>query len=419
MSTSSDVDGARRRLALVAAVVVVAILATLLVLEVHREVSDPGNSDFIAFATGARLVTSDPQHLYSAQAQASLQAVLLHIPPSGGFLAFYANLPAGALVLSPLAPLDLHTGAAVAAIVSLLLFGGSLVLAMRLLEGIMSRPLRALIAVSSVFSVPAIDAVVQWDSLLTCAALVSVLLALRKRHLMAGIVLATLVLKPQTVWLVLPALAAAQSWRYLGGFVLGAAAWVGASIAIAGAGSLVAMMQLTARQEVADASRSIGIPSLVAATTGSGAAGFVAAAILGVGATVLIIATGRRWLRGRPIVAVALGIPLSLLCAPHVSAQDVMVAAPTLLLVARRRPVVAATEALAFSAVGLIQQAVWLPARHLQPLVLLIVAATAAAVLLRTGGSTVESAPRVSVTPYRARPAPARAAAGGPAPRAP
>jgi len=51
------------------------------------------------------------------------------------------------------------------------------------------------------------------DSLMTVALLGSVLLAERRKYGWAGVLLATLILKPQVLWLVVPALIAARSWR--------------------------------------------------------------------------------------------------------------------------------------------------------------------------------------------------------------
>lgn len=362
---------------------VVAILATLLVLEVRREVGDPGNSDYIAFATGAHLVATDPQHLYAPQAQAAVQAGLLHLPEGAQFLNRYINLPAGAFLLSPLAHLDLHTGALVAAIGSLLLFAACFVLASRVLGDSVPPPARVLIAACCVFSIPAIDAVLQWDSLLTCAVLLSVLLAQRERYMAAGMVLATVLLKPQTAWLVAPALAAAQSWRYLAGLGLGAAAWVGASVVIAGPQSLTSMVQLIAESPRDEASISVGIPSLVAMVTGSGAAAFAAAALLSACVAALFFVARSR-LRGRPVTAVALGISASLLCAPHVSAQDLMLVTLPVVLIARRRLLLATVEALSLSVAALIQEALWAPARHFQPVLLGVITLTTAVALLGT-----------------------------------
>lgn len=365
----------RRAAPWVAALALLTILSAFLQVEAHREVVDPGDSDSIAFAAGARLVLSDPQHLYSPLAQARVEASLLHIPQSDHYLAPFTNVAAGALILSPLASLDLPTGTAIAAIASTVFFAVALLLMWRLLAPVPSRPVRLAIAAATVLCIPAVGAVVQWDSLMTVALLGSVLLAERGCYGWAGLLLATLILKPQVVWLVVPALIAARSWRYVGGLLLGGAAWFGVSILIAGPQGLVALTQLIARSYPGQADVGVGIPSLISAATGNGDAAFIAAGVLGV-----IAAVGLwRWrhpLRGRPFAAVAIGVSLSLLCSPHVSLEDLMLIAVPVAFIARRWPKVALGEALAISAVELIQLQLMVGDRHLQPVVLAIIAAT-------------------------------------------
>ena len=341
--------------------------------EVQREITDPGNSDAIAFAAGARLVLSNPQHLYDPAAQSAVEASLLHIPAPSNFLNPFTNLAAGALLLSPLAGLDLHAGSEVFALVSLLLFGLSLMLILRLLDGVVSRTTALLLGAATVLSLPAIDAVIQWDSLLAAALLGAALLLRRRQLFVAGLVLATLVLKPQVVWLVIPALVAARSWRMLAGFAVGAAAWIGVSAAVAGPGTFVALAQLIAREHVGEAGRSVGLPSLVAALTGSGTAGFAAAALFGATAVALVV-WNRDVLRNRPTSAIALGVPLSILCSPHVSQQDTMLLALPAVVLAAQWPRLAVAELLAVSGASALQLALPAADRHLEPVVVTVVA---------------------------------------------
>lgn len=364
-----------------AALALLAVLSAFLAVEAHREVVDPGDSDSIAFATGARLVLSDPQHLYAPLAQERVEASLLHIPPSDHFLAPFTNLAAGALILSPLSSVDLATGTAFAAILSTMLFAFALLLARRLLAPVPSPPLRLAIAAAAVLCIPAVEAVVQWDSLLTVALLGSVLLAERRSYGWAGLLLATLVLKPQVVWLVVPALVAARSWRYLGGLVLGCAVWLAVSVFIARPAALLALAQLIFSSYPGQADIGVGIPSLISAATGNGGIAFIAAGVLGVIAAAGLLLR-RDLLRGRPIAAVAVGVSLSLLCSPHVSLEDLMLLTVPVAFIARRWPKVALCEALAISAVELVQLQFPVGDRHFQPLVLAIVTASAVLALV-------------------------------------
>ena len=65
--------------------VLVAVLGSALIMEAHREITDPGDSDAIALVTGGRLVASDPSHLFSPVAQERTEARLLHIPADDHF----------------------------------------------------------------------------------------------------------------------------------------------------------------------------------------------------------------------------------------------------------------------------------------------------------------------------------------------
>jgi hypothetical protein len=348
---------------------------------VNREVVDPGDSDSIAFAAGARLVLSDPQHLYVPQAQERVEASLLHIPPADHFLAPFTNIAAGALILSPLSSVDLATETSIVVVISTVLFAFALLLMRRLLAPVSSRPMRLAIAAATMMCIPAVEAVVQWDSLLTVALLGSVLLAERRRYGWAGLLLATLVLKPQVVWLVVPAVVAARSWRYLGGLVLGCAVWLAVSTFIAGPAALVALAQLIGSSYPGQAGIGVGIPSLISAATGNGVIAFIAAGGLGVIAAAGLLSR-RELFRGRPLAAVAIGVSLSLLCSPHVSLEDLMLLTVPVAFIARTWPKVALGEALAISAAELVQLQFAVGDRHLQPVVLAIIASSAVLALL-------------------------------------
>lgn len=352
-----------------------AVLGTALILEAHREITDPGDSDAISFVTGAHLVVSDPQHLYSAQAQERVEATLLDIPPAGHFLNPYPNIAAGALILSPLGHADLHTATEIAVMVSTLLFAIALLLALRVVAPVRSRPLRLAIALASVLCIPAVEAIFQWDALMTVALLGSVLLAERRHYAWAGLLLATLILKPQVLWLVVPALIAARSWRYLAGLLVGSAVWLAASLVIAGPQGFVALAKLVAGNYPGQSDSSIGLPSLVSAATGSGEVGFIAAGCLGAIAAVLLISS-RDFLRGQPVAAVAVGVVLSLLCSPHVTTEDFMLIVLPIALIARRRPLIALGEAVAISAVEIVQLQLPVGAQHLQPVLLAVIGAS-------------------------------------------
>jgi hypothetical protein len=365
----------RRAAQWIAVLLLLAVLGTALILEAHREMTDPGDSDAIAFVTGAHLVISDPQHLYSAQAQERVEATLLNISPADRFLNPYPNLAVGALLLSPLARVDLQTATEIAVLTSTLLFALAFLLALRVLAPVRSRQVRLAIAIATVLCIPAVEAIFQWDSLMTVALLGSVLLADRRRYGWAGLVLATLVIKPQVVWLVVPALVAARSWRYLAGLLVGSVGLIAASLLITGPQAFIALVKLVAGNYPGQSDSSIGLPSLVSAVTGSGEVGFVAAACFGACAAGLLL-WRRDLLRGQPVAAVAVGVVLSLLCAPHVTTEDFMLIVMPIALIARRWPLLALGEAVAISVVEIVQLQLPAGAQHLQPLVLVVIAAS-------------------------------------------
>jgi hypothetical protein len=187
------------------------------------------------------------------------------------------------------------------------------------------------------------------------------------------LVLATLMLKPQVLWLVVPALVAARSWRYLGGLLVGSVVWIAVSVVITGPHGLVALTQLVAGNYPGQSNRSIGIPSLISAATGSGEVGFIAAGCLGGIAAVLLLWRGD-FLRGQPVAAVAIGVVLSLVCSPHVTIEDFMLCVLPIALIARRWPLLALAEAVAISAVEVVQLQLPSGAQHLQPFLLVVIA---------------------------------------------
>ena len=394
---STDAFGAalRRAAPWIGVLMLLVLLAGAFILETHREVTDPGDSDAIAFVTGAHLMVSDPQQLYSAAAQEHVEAQLLHLPPADHFLNPYPNIAVGALLLSPLGHLDLRPATEIAVLVSTLLFVAALLLALRLLAPVASPAMRYAIAIATVFCLPAVGAIFQWDSLMTAAALGSALLAERRRFGLAGLVLATLILKPQVLWLVVPALIAARSWRYLGGLLLGSVAWMTVSLIITGPRSLIALVQLVFGNYPGQSDSSVGLPSLISTVTGSGLVGFIAAGCLGVLAGGVLL-WRRDLVQGQPVAAVAIGLVLSLLCSPHVTPEDLMLCALPIAVVARRRPRLALAEALAISACVVVQLGLQAGAQHLEPLVLVAVATT---IVLAARPRATSSAPRRASKP--------------------
>jgi len=364
----------------------------------------PPKTDWLPFATGARVLHSDPGCMYCLGTQASAQAALLGYVPTAGFPKPFVNPPLVAVVLQPLADLPLRTGLLVMLVVSL----GALALAARVADGLLPSAMawgpRVLLLVAALLSLPAVTAVglAQWAPLLTLCALGSLVALRRRRPWLAGLLLSVLLVKPQTVWLVLPALAAARSWRVLLGVATGAAGWLLSGLMLVGPSQLLQLPRLIMQRHVDEALRTVGVPGLVSDLTGSGAAAFAAAAVLGVAAVVAAWVFRSR-LRADPALAVALGIGASLAFAPHVFADDLMLLAVTAVVWARYSQWSALGGMLALSLAY--QADAWLPLAMAPFTVLAVVGVPAGAALsawMRGDAAAVSNLP-VDASMQRAR----------------
>jgi hypothetical protein len=83
----------------------------------------------------------------------------------------------------------------------------------------------------------------------------------------------------------------------------------------------------------------------------------------------------RRWLAGRPLYALALGVAASLLLAPHVYAYDLIALALPLAVLGRRAPAAALVAALLLNAAYLVDTFFVVSGPHLEALALLLIVA--------------------------------------------
>jgi hypothetical protein len=367
------------------AVVLVALLALAnLLIQVAWGLDAPPKTDYLSFATGARVLREQPSCLYCDDVQAGTQASILGYVPRAGFPKPYVNPPLVAFLLQPLSAFSLHTGLALLMAILLVALAAAARLLHRLLPHTWPSSLRLLVVSAAVLSLPAATAVglAQWAPLLLLAALGAVVALRGGRPVLAGLLLSVLLIKPQAVWLVLPALAVAGAWRVLGGFALGAAGWAVTGLVLVGPEQLQQLPQLILERHVDEAYRTIGLPGIVTAVTGSGRAAFVAGAVLGVLAAAGMGLAWRR-LRGRAELAVGLGIAASLVCAPHVFPDDFMLLAVTALVWAPLAPRAAVVGLLSLSVAYQVDG--WLPSSfaHLTAIAALAVAAGAAIAVLR------------------------------------
>jgi len=376
------------------AVVLVALLALAnLLVQVTWGLDAPPKTDYLAFSTGARVIHDNPTCLYCDDVQTQTEADILGYVPTAGFPTPYVNPPLIAFLLQPLSALPLRTGLMVLMLVLLGALAFAARLFLRLLPPEWPASLRLLLLAASLISLPAATAMglAQWAPLLLLCAL-GALAALRGgRPVLAGVLLSVLLIKPQTVWLVLPALAFAGAWRTLGGFALGSAGWGLTGLLLVGPEQMLQWPRLVLERHVDEAYRTAGLPGIVTAVTGSGQAAFVAAVVLAVLA-VLGFAVLRGRLRGRPELAVGLGIACSMVCAPHVFPDDLMLLAVTTVVWAPRAPRFAAGALLLMSAAYRVDG--WLPSSmaHLTAVAGLVIAGGCAVALWRVAAPAVRRA---------------------------
>jgi Glycosyltransferase family 87 len=374
--------GSARRRRLVAPALV-ALAAANLLAQLSWALDAPPKTDYLPFATGTRVLAAQPSCTYCMDAQASQQAAILGYTPTAGFPKPFVNPPLVALLLRPLAALPLRSGLLVLLVVLLAALAAAALLLARLLPAEWPAWRRILLATAALASLPAATglALAQWGPLLVLAAL-GALAALRSgRPLAAGLLLSVLLVKPQTVWLVLPLLAAAGSWRVLLGFAAGSSGWLLSGVALVGPAQMAQWPRLVLEKHVDEATRTAGLPGLAGDVFGGGRAAFVAAVVLAAAVVVGTVALRGR-LRGRPEVAVGLGIALSLLCAPHVFPDDLMLLAVTAAVWAPLAPWGALGTMISLSVAYQLDG--WLPGglAHLTPLAVVGVVVGAALALL-------------------------------------
>jgi hypothetical protein len=323
----------------VLALAVAVAAAANLGLQVAEGLGAPARTDWLPFLTGARVLQSDPSCLYCASAQASTQAGILGYVPSAGFPQPFVNPPLTALLLRPLAGLPFATGMAAFVLVLLVALAAAMRLGVSLLPAGWSRQARLLVVAAFAVSIPAATALLlaQWAPLLLLAALGSVVALRRGRPVLAGVLLAALVVKPQTVWLVVPLLAVAGSWRVLLGFAGGGLGWLLRGVLLVGPRQMLEWPQLVLGRQTGEAHRTVGLPGMVAEWLGRDALAFATCVALVCAVMVAAIALRGR-LRGRAEAAVAVGVALSLVCAPHVFPNDLMLLTVTAVVWAPTAP---------------------------------------------------------------------------------
>ncbi|GAC1339973.1 MAG: hypothetical protein NVSMB29_08170 [Candidatus Dormibacteria bacterium] len=344
--------------------------ATLLVRVVFaaRSALDGAAADYVAFATGARVLASGSGCLYCLGQQTAAQiSVLGYRPPSPapGFPAPYANPPLAAWVLQPLARLPLQSALPlfVAAQVGALFIAAALLLRLVRVTPPERSGLAHLLVPLAALSLPGATAVLlgQWDPLILLA-LAGALVALAAgRDLLAGLAASLILVKPQLGVLLGIALVITGRRRLIGGFGIGVGIWVTSTLVLVGPAGVVQWAHYVDTRLGPQATYARGLAGLAAAAGGDARAVELSGGLIALGlvAGALVL---RRRLRANPDAALALGVAASLCCTPHVFSDDMLLLAPALVIWGTRRPAPACLAALALNLAFLLDEYL-LPAR--------------------------------------------------------
>jgi Glycosyltransferase family 87 len=301
--------------------------------------------DYLAIASAGRLVHAGSSCVYCAGALATAQGQLLGYTPAASttFPIAFVNPALMAWLIQPLAVLPLQTGADLFIAANTAAMALSAAILVRHVRPALGGLLATCLVITVVFSLEAGTGILlgQSDGLMLLAATLAVEAAGHQRPVLAGLLLAPLLLKPQLLWLVPPALIAARQWRMLVALCAGALVVLLGSIAVAGPGHLLDAVGLVTAPSYAHLDlQSNSIPALIARPLGSNTAAWVAALALA-GVAVVAMAIARKHLRENTVLTIAIAIGLSVLLSPHLGDYSLMLlAVPAAVLAPRAQMLV-------------------------------------------------------------------------------
>lgn len=372
-------------------IALVALGSANIVAEAIHAVRAPDATDYISVATGADVVRMGSRCLYCFATQAAVQDRLLAGHWSTLGTDPFRNPPLVAWAMQPLANLSLGWGAAILEAVSVLAVAWSAYLLVTLMGNHRGR-LRVLLAASAVTLFPGGETFmyVQWDAILLLAAVAALWAVERGRPWTSGLLLSVLLAKPQLVWLVVPVLFAIGAWRELGGFAVGAAVWLASGIAIVGVAWPVQWATAASWDAYLEASTT-GLPGIADYITSSVTAGTVTAIVVALAFSIFVW-TRREWLRRHRVAAIAIGLAVSLLAAPHVYSPDFLLLSILLVVWANRAPAGAIAGLAALDIAYLIELTLPTKTGHLQAVALVGVVLGTAVSLRRRLASSEDAA---------------------------
>ena len=355
-------------------------LAVNLALQPWRALRDLIDTDFLSFLAGSRLLATHAPCIYCAGPQHDAMSALSGVAIPGEQINAYRNPPLTAWLLQPLLHLDTTTALGVFLAVSMVAaVAGLALLALRVLPETMTLLDRTVITLITVASLPAAWtlALGQWDGLILAAIAGGLVLLRGGRPFLAGLAMSIIWIKPQLGWLVPPALLAGRHWRALWGMVAGGLVVAASTVLLLGdhLGDWFAFA-IAGANAAGESTHTIGLPGLTGALTGSPTVAVATAALAAI-AVLAVLWRSRNALRADPLLAVAAGLAGSLVAAPHVWSDDLLIGGVALAVWARHRPGAALAAGLGLSVAYLADLSLPPGPPRLETLVLL-----AAAVLL-------------------------------------
>ena len=330
-----------------------ALLVNLLI-QPFRAVRDAAQTDYVAYATGARLAAAG-DCLYCDDRQRDAQSALLGFPVTEGFNRF-VHPALDAVLIRPFASLDLRAGLALLEVALVIcLVAAGVLLAGVLPETLPSR-MRLATVISALASLPAAWSLAlgQLDAVAVLAIAGGTVVAKRGRPALGGTILAVALVKPQLVWMVPLVLAISGRREAVVGFVLGGCAFAAGCFAVAGEGIRDWVTEIAVQERTTGFGA--GLSGLVTHATSSTRIGVAVSLLVGAAGGAWTVAR-RRALRGDVVAAVGAGVVLSLLASPHMLQDDLLVAAVAVVALARRLPGLGLPAGIAISLAYAVDQA--------------------------------------------------------------
>ena len=306
----------------------------------------------------------------------------------------YNNLPLVAWLVQPLAGLSLSTYTLLSVILEATAIVVALFIAARVLSGSARLSIRTVFVVLVLGApLPGLETLVfaQWIGLMLLALLGAYALARVNHGFAAGLALSVLLINPQDVWLVPLVLIVASAWPMLRGFAVGAGVWLLTSLAIVSVGTLAHITDSLNQNQLQEQFTN-GLPGVAAAIAGP-RLGFLVAA-LGIAAVAATWPLRHRFRRD-PLLALDVGIAVSLLFSPHVFSADVLLMGAVLVDLGRRNLRMAVVAVTFLDAAYLLEAPVFHVKGHVQALALLGVTVLVVALAFgRSGIGSLKKSPR-------------------------